>query len=116
MEYKQKILKEIKETQLKKVPLYTHYLEKVLNNRGYFVILILVFDGGKRVFGEWIQEDFREDGEDYVLRWEVYCYENDCYKHRYPEMKQKYNILKSIQPTDFNQLVRFFSFLTVTED
>ena len=31
-------------------------------------------------------------------------------------MKQKYNILKSIQPTDFNQLVRFFSFLTVTED
>ena len=38
------------------------------------------------------------------------------YKHRYPEMKQKYNILKSIQPTDFNQLVRFFSFLTVTED
>lgn len=52
MEYKQKILKEIKETQLKKVPLYTHYLEKVLNNRGYFVMLILVFDGGKRVFGE----------------------------------------------------------------
>ena len=79
-------------------------------------LLILVFDGGKRVFGEWIQEDFREDGEDYVLRWEVYCYEDDFYEHRYPEMKQKYNILKSIQPTDFNQLVRFFSFLTVTED